>query len=148
VDYPERQLDYQRLKTAGIRPTRARLSVIACLRAQPQALNHRHVAEFLAEDIDRVTIYRTLHLLEKKNIVHRVIDRSGTAHYALCSDKQCSDGSHNHQHVHFTCNSCSEIYCVEMYGNSVLQIDPDFQTELVDIRCTGICPSCGDENAQ
>jgi hypothetical protein len=88
VDYPERQLDYQRLKTAGIRPTRARLSVIACLRAQPQALNHRHVAEFLAEDIDRVTIYRTLHLLEKKIsfIASSIAAEQPTMHSALTNN--------------------------------------------------------------
>jgi len=94
------------LKEHGLRNTEMRKSVLGLFLKSDRALSQQDIDESLP-DSDRVTLYRTLRSFEEKGLVHRAVDGSSTAKFALCRD-DC-----NEVHAHFHCAGCGSTYCVD-----------------------------------
>ena len=88
--------------------------------------------------LDKSTIFRTLSLFLKKNLLHEVDDGSGSKKYCLC---QC--GSKNHKsHVHFTCLSCHKTYCIKDISIQQVTLPVSYQVTDINYVLKGICPNC------
>src|SRR3546814_11691606 len=72
------------------------------------ALSHSDIESEIAEDIDRVTVYRTLKTFYDRGLIHKVLDDGGSLKYTLCTGA-CSATEHRHEHVHFKCTECGQI---------------------------------------
>ena len=131
------------LSEKGLRVTDTRVSVLRALGGAKSALSHQEISDTLGS-IDRVTLYRTLHRLENKQIIHRVATVDRQTRFALClKGKRASSVSIDH--AHFECNLCHRIYCLprtKVSVNTSVSDKSGFQITNREIRLHGICPEC------
>ena len=97
------------LERKSIRATPARRAILEVLLQERSPLSYREVAARLPEGQDRVTLYRTLLLLFKKGIVHRVLDMKGT--WRFCAHDSGHPGCPGN-HPHFACRVCGRMECL------------------------------------
>ena len=129
------------LSENGLRKTSARLFVLESLSNSDFALSHKDLEEYSPKDLDRVTLYRTLNSFEEKGLVHKVLDEEGTSHFAMCSHK-CDHHDHNDNHIHFHCQSCKKIYCLDDFDVKGIEIPTGFNIINTDLKIDGLCKSC------
>ena len=97
------------LHDAGLKSTAPRIRVLKFFSAAKTPLRIKDIFEKLkAKDpgIDMVTLYRTIGILSKHNIVHRVDFSENSAYYEL------ADGA-RHRH-HITCTGCHKRADVDL----------------------------------
>ena len=88
---------------------------------------------------DRVTLYRTLSAFTEHGVLHKIPDDSGYATYGLCYDT-CDSEDHNHDHMHFKCNECGNMECLDQ---SIPFINiPGYQVKEANLILKGICKTC------
>jgi Fur family ferric uptake transcriptional regulator len=129
----------QILRDHGLRATATRLQVLSVLTSSAKAVSYSHMQKSLAA-FDRVTLYRTIHAMIENGIIHKAIADESETYYALCSH-QCSQESHDHQHIHFRCTSCDQVSCVHP-SNDIHVSVPGHLVESFQIEVTGRCASC------
>lgn len=129
------------LKQHGLRKTDCRENVLDVFIGQEFALNHSDLERELSSDFDRVTLYRTLNTFLDKGIVHRILDDSGVARFALCPE-ECEEEEHHHSHIHFKCTSCNNTMCLDHVHIPEFKLPEGYSKSEVDILVQGVCPSC------
>jgi len=129
----------------GLKRTGARLQVLDVLSHRNSATSQPYLENAIGKDIDRVTLYRILKTFEEKGIIHRVLDKQGTANYAICSNS-CSEHHHHDEHVHFNCNNCLRVYCLDDVKIPALKMEKGFQIEDMNLVVSGICKECNQAN--
>ena len=128
------------LKQHSLRKTPARVEILELYADTPHAMSHGDVERELNQ-MDRVTIYRTLATFEEKGIIHRAYDGGGVIKYALCSSG-CSAHQHHDEHLHFSCHQCGNTYCIEGYHVPEVKTPEGYQIDNVFLFAKGICKSC------
>ena len=128
------------LKDHDLKHTKQRVRVLEEIAMDSVAISQPELEKKLGKEIDRVTLYRILNIYEDKGILHRIMDRNGTANYAICS-ASCSEKHHHDEHVHFNCTQCSKIYCLET-ALPKLDIPDGFKATAVNTTAYGICEKC------
>jgi Fur family ferric uptake transcriptional regulator len=88
---------------------------------------------------DRITLYRTIKLFAEKGVIHEIAISGEDASYAMCN-LNCSE-THQNQHIHFQCTSCSSVSCIEMEKIPSVSL-PNYKIDQLEIQATGICPNC------
>jgi Fur family transcriptional regulator, ferric uptake regulator len=121
-----------------IRSTNAKSSIFEILTSSNVALSQLEIQKIAANLCDRVTIYRILDRLVAEGKIHKIVNLDNSIKYASCSS--CSD-THQHNHLHFSCEKCKSVTCVE---NVVPQFSLPVEYILKEINFTvsGICPTC------
>ena len=128
------------LKENDLKHTKQRVRVLEEIAMDTAAISQPELEKKLGKEIDRVTLYRILNIYEDKGILHRVMDSNGTANYAICSSS-CTSGHHHDEHVHFNCNNCHKIYCLEVMVPA-LKMPIGFTAETLSLTAYGICDKC------
>ena len=103
---------------------------------------HAELEESIGTEFDRVTIYRTLKSFEEQGLVHRVLDDSGTAKYALCQHDHSEVQKHHDHHIHFNCVSCGHTYCLDNIPIPEIKLPTSYQLQKLDFLAQGICQKC------
>ena len=129
------------LKEYGLKKTQARTLILECLQSKEYALSHKDLEEALSNELDRVTIYRTLNSFEEKGIVHKVLNEDGVSYYAVCQNN-CDHHHHHDNHIHFHCISCRKIYCLSDFNLSGIKIPAGFSIKDTDLKIEGLCKHC------
>jgi Fur family ferric uptake transcriptional regulator len=129
------------LKRHKLKVTQPRLQVLEIIDKKDSAISQPELEKLLGEQIDRVTLYRSLGIFQEKGILHKIFDLNGTATYALCST-DCNELHHHDNHVHFICSKCNNIYCLDNIPFPSFQIPAGFQIESLSINAIGICSTC------
>ena len=80
---------------------------------------------------DRATMYRTLLSFLYAGIVHRINNETGVASYGLCHDT-CSPNQRNHNHIHFKCDNCGKIGCLDEEAVPQFLLPVGYQVEAVN----------------
>jgi len=127
------------LRERGLKVTSKRLTLLNVIARKSSAIARTEIQK-KTESFDRVTLYRTLNALIKGGIIHIAHKSSNEVYYAMCKH-HCNHKHHNHNHIHFKCNSCLEITCVETENNITIDL-PNFKVNQVNIEITGICANC------
>lgn len=123
-----------------MRNTRAKQLVIETLSENSAACTHAFVYEQLKNECDRATVYRILERLTEEGVLHKVVNVDGVINYALC--QTCENHSkHTHNHVHFSCESCSEVTCIDQIEPQI-QLPKKYRIHEVNLTVSGICPNC------
>ena len=104
-----------RLKNKKLSVTPLRIEVLDLLLKEEKAVSLATFEKKLKPH-DRVTLYRTLKTFMSKGIIHEIKIAGEATNYALC-EHTCKDSRHTHQHVHFRCNQCQAVVCVEAVPN-------------------------------
>ena len=129
------------LKHGKLRTTATRKLVLKeFLAAGNQALTSNEI-EKKFEDLDRITLYRTLKTFEEAGLIHQAVDVSGKSKYALCSE-DCSTHNHEDHHAHFYCKNCKKTVCLDDVKIPFINLPSNFILEDKQLVLSGICSDC------
>ena len=123
----------RQLRAFGVRVTAARLDVLCVLLRAKRALTHQEIHDDVP-DLDRVTLYRTLDCLTEHGITHKISGDDRVFRYA--SQQHTPQAVSNHQHSHFKCTRCAQIFCLDE-SLSATQLPETLNTSLQAIMGAG-----------
>jgi Fe2+ or Zn2+ uptake regulation protein len=125
------------LRKQGYSITKPRTAIFEVLLDAHEALTIAQVIELVPE-IDMVSVYRTLQLFEKTDIVHRVWN-------GFKSKIELSEDFSPHHH-HFTCDNCGSSETIksdELERNlHALESLYDFKLRQHSVELSGYCKKC------
>lgn len=127
------------LRTFRLRATPTRQEVLYLFLRKSHALSHGDIEKEIKNDLDRVTVYRTLKTFLDRGLIHKVLDDEGSLKYALCKEA-CSSG-HHHDHVHFKCVRCGQTNCLDIDIPSV-KLPKGYRPSEINLLIQGICDRC------
>ena len=104
------------------------------------ALAHGDIEIKAGEKFDRVTVYRTLQTFVEKGIVHTIPTADNSIRYALCKD--CEEGHHHDDHVHFVCARCQKTICLDDIISPNIQLPEGYVANNVQVVINGVCAEC------
>lgn len=132
------QLD-KMLKWRRIRPTVMRELVLRILKERKSAISLPEL-ELEFEKVDKATLYRTLKTFEENKLIHSIHDGTGSVKYALCNETcECEPAD---QHVHFLCDSCRHIFCLNDISIPNISLPENFTMHHAELLMKGICADC------
>jgi len=123
--------------------TESRRKILSLFLHSHDALTHGDIEKEVGEKYDRVTIYRTLQTFEEKGIIHTIPTAENAVKYALC--KECEDGHHHDDHVHFICTACDRTICLDDVISPKIDLPEGYQAENVQVVIHGVCKECSPE---
>lgn len=113
--------------------------MLAALIHAKQPLTHAQLAAAGGlKGIDRVTLYRTLSVLEAALLIHVVRAADGTA--VFCANPQgpgCPGG-----HAHFQCLACRRTRCLPEQVMPRVEAGPGYRVQGKQFLVFGCCPVC------
>ena len=122
-----------------MRNSKSKTAIVELLEQSEEALSHKDIQTQLSDLCDRVTVYRVLDRLVNEGQVHKVIDFEGVMRFATCH--QCSSHVHKHDHVHFSCEICHKVTCMEAVQPKI-KLPAGFQIKDSLHVLSGVCASC------
>lgn len=126
------------LKSHNLRITDGRIDILEFMFREKRTLSMKDLeGEF--KSLDRVTLYRTLKTFTEHGLLHKIPDDSGFATYGICHDS-CNSEKHYHDHIHFKCNECGVIECLEQ-NVPTIKI-PNYIIKEADLILRGVCKTC------
>lgn len=120
------------------RNTVAKMEISNLINQSDVALSHSEIQSVLDGLCDRVTIYRVLNRLVEEGLVHKVINIDGSVKYASCDSCLVS---HNHNHIHFSCEKCKSVTCLEDV-KPTFNLPKKYKVSEVNFTVSGLCPQC------
>lgn len=127
------------LRDRGLKVTPKRLELLLLISNYSSAIPYSKIQKSL-NNFDRVTLYRTLKSLLDSGIIHKATVSTEDVYYAMCKH-YCTSSEHHHKHVHFKCNSCLEVSCLDV--TTPVHIDiPNVIIKQVEIEVSGVCEKC------
>ncbi len=120
------------------RNTAAKTAILELISHSEMALSHSEIQSSLDGLCDRVTIYRVLDRLLEEELIHKVINIDGGVKYASCHS--CTT-VHNHNHIHFSCQQCKSVTCIEDVQPS-FKLPKKYKISEVNFMVSGLCPQC------
>jgi Fur family ferric uptake transcriptional regulator len=130
----------QLLRRKHLSATDSRKKILSLFLNHKDALAHGDIEKKAGEKFDRVTVYRTLQSFLEKGIIHAIPTADNSVRYALCKD--CSEGHHHDQHVHFVCVQCDTTICLENTSVPQINTPEGFSINEVHVVINGICKEC------
>jgi Fur family ferric uptake transcriptional regulator len=134
------QVSNRLLKSFRLRSTPTRQEILHLFLRKDYALSHSDIESEIAEDIDRVTVYRTLKTFYDRGLIHTVLDDGGSLKYALCTGA-CSVTHHRHEHVHFKCTQCGQTNCLDV-DIPMVKLPKGYTAGEVNLLIQGTCQNC------
>lgn len=123
-----------------IRNTNAKTEILSLINNSEVALSHADIQKKIGDLCNRVTIYRVLERLEKEGNIHKVTNVDGVVNFARCSHS-CQEDGHSHDHIHFNCEKCHSISCIENRMPAI-SLPDNFTASSYNLVVSGICPKC------
>jgi Fur family ferric uptake transcriptional regulator len=128
------------LKKNSLSVTDSRKKILSLFLQSKDALAHGDIEKKAGEKFDRVTIYRTLQTFVEKGIVHAIPTSDNSVKYALCKD--CEEGHHYDDHVHFVCSNCKATICLDDVVSPSIELPKGYFVENVQVLINGVCDKC------
>jgi Fur family ferric uptake transcriptional regulator len=125
-----------------LRRTKIRIAILQMFVERNYALSHTEIGDHIDKEFDRVTIYRTLKSFEEQGLIHKVLDDSEAAKYALCNHEHSHTHKHHDQHIHFNCVKCGHTFCLENIPIPPITLPENYQLQKLDFLAQGICKTC------
>lgn len=129
------------LKNYNLSVTDNRIKILQFFLQQHGALSHRLIEKKFGNNMDRVTIYRTLQSFVEKGILHTIPTSDSSVQYALCKE-HCSAGHHHDNHVHFVCDDCGSTTCLQKTTIPVVKLPKGFKPYQFEMIVSGKCKNC------
>lgn len=133
------------LRRNNLSLTDSRKKILSLFLQHKDALTHGDIEKKAGEKFDRVTVYRTLQTFVEKGIVHAIPTADNTVRYALCKD--CGEGHHHDDHVHFVCHNCGMTICLDDVVSPNIALPEGYLAEDVQVIINGVCKNCNTKAA-
>ena len=91
--------------------------------------------------VDKSTLFRTLTLFRERKLLHDVDNGSGSRVYCRC---ECAPM--HASHIHFTCSTCGQTFCIRDIDASVVPHPEGFVVRESSIVLKGLCPECAKQS--
>jgi Fur family transcriptional regulator, ferric uptake regulator len=130
------------LRRNNLSVTDSRKKILSLFLQHADALTHGDIEKKAGEKFDRVTVYRTLQVFVEKGIVHTIPTDDNSVLYALCKD--CGEGHHHDDHVHFVCTNCDSTLCLDDVVSPKIDLPQGYRAESVQVLIKGICNKCNE----
>ena len=129
------------LRSKNLRITPFRVAVLAVFKKHKNAIDIVQIEKSLKE-FDRITLYRTIKTFIESGLIHEIVMPGDIKKLALCND-DCGNENHehHHQHLHFKCDKCDEIFCLELKLFPKITY-PKFKINSLEIQGSGVCEGC------
>lgn len=128
------------LRRRHLSVTDSRRKILSLFLNTFDALTHGDIESKAGEKFDRVTVYRTLQTFVDKGIIHTIPTSDNSVRYALCKD--CEEGHHHDDHVHFICSQCNRTICLDDTVSPQIDVPKGYKVENVQVLINGICKDC------
>ena len=128
------------LRKNNLSITESRRKILGLFLQSPDALTHGDIEKKAGEKFDRVTVYRTLQTFVEKSIIHTIPTADNAVLYALCKD--CEEGHHHDDHVHFVCTHCNTTICLDDVVTPRIDLPAGYKAENVQVVINGLCKNC------
>ena len=148
-------------KDADLKSTASRLAVVTVLTKNNFPLTHQGLLKQLADDFDRVTLYRVLDWLLQHHVIHRIAGEDRAWRFQLNASsaqttstndtKRYSSGTvpsskkmlNQHSHAHFECSECGKIFCLDDFQPKLSSSIPaQFTVDSIELNIKGKCAEC------
>lgn len=129
-------LKHNRLSITG-----SRQKILELFLSKNGALSHADIEKETGESFDRVTVYRTLQTFVESGIIHLIPTTDNSIKYALCKN-DCAPGHHHDNHVHFICDECNKMICLEEVTIPSVKLPKGFTPLHSEMVVTGVCVEC------
>jgi Fur family ferric uptake transcriptional regulator len=128
------------IRSAGLRATPARMSILRTLRSSTSPVTHAHLAEALDPlGIDKATVFRGLNDLTNAGLLRR----TEVGDHVWRFEALDPTAPHSNDHPHFLCVDCGSVKCLE---NVKLTQSSQRQSEqfgdVTEILLRGHCNEC------
>lgn len=130
------------LQNHNLRSTSCRQGIIEILGKVREALSEQEIKTLLEAHYDRTTIYRSFKTLVENHLIHKIVVDHQVVKYALNLKPDAS-----HDHVHFYCNECEKLVCIESEENEKIALPSGFKADETEIIVKGKCENCNDESS-
>ena len=127
------------LRRKHLSVTDSRKKILSLFLESKDALTHGDIEKKAGEKFDRVTVYRTLQTFVEKGIVHTIPTADNSILYALCKD--CQEGHHHDDHVHFVCSNCNKTICLDVETPDIA-LPLGYTAQSVQVVINGLCEEC------
>ena len=127
------------LKRNNVTVTEIRRQVIALLLEPGMALTQKEIEIALEEmsgSVDRVTLYRTIKVLLKHQVIHKITIDEQTIKYKLAEVHKKSD------HPHFHCASCDKLVCMPQIQIEQNILPDGYLMQSSNLVIEGVCAIC------
>lgn len=128
------------LRRKNLSVTDSRKKILTLFLSTHDALAHGDIEKKAGEKFDRVTVYRTLQSFVEKGIIHAIPTSDNSVRYALCKD--CAEGHHHDEHVHFVCANCKKTICLDDVVSPTIDLPQGYIAQEVQVVINGICKDC------
>ncbi|MDR3413501.1 MAG: Fur family transcriptional regulator [Formivibrio sp.] len=122
------------IEAVQAKATLARLSVLSVLIEANRPLSHQEVLQLITPPLDRVTAYRVFDWLEMVGIVHRINTDDRVTRFSISRVPHC--------HVHFQCEQCGRIFCLDQDPVLPSALPDGFVMRTVEMTVKGMCADC------
>jgi Fur family transcriptional regulator, ferric uptake regulator len=129
-----------RLREQGYRVTPARRAILQTLLGCAGHVSADELVSLVnrqAPRVGRMTVYRTLDLLQRLGLIRAIYQGSGAAHFVLL---------HNGHHHHLVCSHCDAVVefddCLMQELEQRLGDRYDFLVHGHVLEIVGLCPDC------
>lgn len=127
------------LDKAGLRRTKARITVLSVLWRLGHPMAHRDLGSYPGlEDIDRVTLYRTLETLTSVGLLHCIQGLDGIKRYSIRPEHPGCPGNH----VHFLCITCGRMLCLTDQPMPWVSVPEGLKVKGKQFLVYGYCENC------
>ena len=131
------------LRRSHLSVTDSRKKILSLFLQSGDALSHGDIERKAGEKFDRVTVYRTLQAFVEKGIIHTIPTADNSVLYALCKD--CKEGHHHDDHVHFVCDNCGTTICLDGVVAPRIDLPDGYTAHSVQVVINGVCKNCNRE---
>lgn len=121
----------------GIRYTKPRKLIFEALEHLSKPVSANEINDYLKNKIDLTSVYRTLSLLVKSEMVNVILFGEGKKRYELKNK--------NEHHHHLVCEKCGDVEDVEMKESSLLKSVEErskFVIKKHNLEFFGLCSDC------
>jgi Fur family ferric uptake transcriptional regulator len=129
------------LGPSGLKNTRERETILKELEVMQDHFNAEKLYSVLilkGMKVSRPTIYRTLKLLERLNLIKKLDVKKECFYYEPIANKK--------EHGHLICNYCGKIIDFSWRSienlKSKVRVDKDFKLDNISIQIFGLCKNC------
>ncbi len=131
----------ERLREKSQKITGPRQAILEVMRREAHPVTNKKIMALLPDGVcDLVTVYRSMHLLEKMGLVRRFDFGDGAARFELVR------GNSEDHHHHLICTECTTVVEIEQCFPNALekQISQEsgFKKLSHKLEFFGICPEC------
>ncbi|HTR31940.1 MAG TPA: transcriptional repressor [Puia sp.] len=133
------------LKEHGLHITTARLLILEIFLNTPHILDFNELM-YLAKSVNRITLYRTLHLLYQHHLLLKVPSTTGITKYLYrgfpepVPHRKISRAPE--RKIHLICQECGKIISVADASLPSISLPKNFEANFMDLIVNGKCKEC------